>query len=143
MPTGLSWGQSGRLGGWTAGSPSHAPARPRDEGLDHAAEQARGAADLHPSCRVPQLDQGPISRAFDVRYPPTRCWRWRVWKGARRRLAGAAMRSPRVAVVAAEEGESMTKKLAGGFVALGLVAVLSGEAVAQAAYPANGQSPQQ
>jgi hypothetical protein len=37
----------------------------------------------------------------------------------------------------------MMKRLSGGFVAFCLVAVLSGDAIAQAAYPAKGQSPAQ
>lgn len=37
----------------------------------------------------------------------------------------------------------MTRELSGGFVALVLLAALNGEAIAQAAYPAKGQSPQQ
>jgi hypothetical protein len=37
----------------------------------------------------------------------------------------------------------MTKKLSEGFVALLVVGILSGEAIAQAVYPARGQSPQQ
>src|SRR5262245_65739028 len=49
----------------------------------------------------------------------------------------------RVVAVTGQEGRSMTKRLSGGFVALGLVGVLSGDAIAQAVYPAKGQSPQQ
>ena len=41
------------------------------------------------------------------------------------------------------ERRTMTKRLSGGVVALGLVAALSGEAMAQAVYPSKGQSPQQ
>ena len=37
----------------------------------------------------------------------------------------------------------MTKRLSGGVVVLLLVGILSGEAIAQAVYPARGQSPQQ
>jgi outer membrane protein with glycine zipper len=45
--------------------------------------------------------------------------------------------------VRGEERRAMTKGLSEGFVALTLVAALSGDAIAQAAYPAKGQSPQQ
>ena len=83
--------------------------------------------------------------------------------GADHRLIGSpiAFRSPEAANVAfaptpswawcstqrdgqrKKERRPMTKGLLGGFVVLTLVAALAGDAIAQAAYPAKGQSPQQ